>query len=62
VKECELLPVARKLAPSMAPVVLKAQQEPHSRGLHSSTCQLNVSAWSGMRGAFRGFQGVFRGC
>ena len=35
---------------------------PHTRGLHSSTFRLNVSAFSGIGGAFRGcIEGVWGG-
>jgi hypothetical protein len=35
---------------------------PATRGLHSSTIRLNVSAFCGIGGALQGFYGVFRRC
>ena len=54
--ECKPLPVGGRGAPRSA-----------GRGLHSSTSRLNLSAFCGIGGAFRGCLGViqveaFRGC
>jgi hypothetical protein len=52
VDECKPLPVRGLPAVRGLPI---AAPPPGNRGLHSSTSQLNVSAFRGIGGAFRGY-------